>query len=69
MPEIKIKICDECNKELSEESFLIYNISFWNNKTYNVDKIDFLRKNDCALILCSKECIGNYISKIIGGKK
>jgi hypothetical protein len=69
MPEIKISVCDECNKELPEERFLIYNISFWNNKTFEVDRIDFLRKNDIALMLCSKECVGNYISKMIGDKK
>lgn len=68
MPMIKRYYCDNCNKEMPEnKQFLIYCIEFWNKKVNNSQVKNFLGDNDCALMLCSKECIGEYISKLLEG--
>ncbi len=72
MPIYIISECDNCGKELSTaDKFLIYSMSFWNNKNYNVETKDFLSclEKSHALMLCSEKCIGEYISKIINGVK
>lgn len=66
MPEITRSYCDECSTEMNESNrFLIYRIDFWNKADYDKEKRDYLMENDCALMLCSQECIGKYIRKLI----
>lgn len=71
MPVYEITECDNCENTIIKKEknthYLIYSINFWNNKTFNPTEKDFLFDRDCAAILCSKECIGEYLSKIING--
>ena len=71
MPIYEMELCENCNKEMNELEikYFIYKIDFWNNKTCNDDTKNYLFKNGCALMLCSKECIGEYISELINGNK
>lgn len=73
MPIYKIIECDNCGKHITRkndrnEGFLIYSIKYWNKKEYESNKRDYLLHDDCALILCSEECIGKYISKLLKGE-
>ena len=71
MPSYTIDYCENCSENLSEnrnERFLIYKIEFWDNSKYKAVKKNYLRDNACALMLCSKECIGEFLSKLIKGE-
>lgn len=66
MPIIKIDVCDNCKKAMDPEKvFLIYRIDFWDDRKYESRSVNYLREKYCALMLCSKECMGEYISKLI----
>ena len=77
MGSYEIQYCDSCDKEIEldknyrRKSFLIYKISFWNNKTYEEQEIDFMSPLQLGetLMLCSKECIGEYISNLLNNVK
>lgn len=67
MPIYEIRVCDNCNEE-KEIKYLIYKIGYWNIKDYTTEEKDYIRDNDCALMLCSKKCIGEYISNLLSGE-
>ncbi len=69
MPTVKTTYCDNCKKKMEKDGkYLIYDIQFWSNIAYNSLKKNFLNDNGKALMVCSKECIGEYFSKLLDGK-
>jgi len=67
MPVVKIDYCDECEKELDEESkYLIYEVNYWNKKKYIPQTWKFI---DYAAMFCSEECMGKWLGKLIDGEE
>jgi len=65
-----VDYCDECGVELDKKyHYTIYSIRYWDKWKVNSKEKDFILDNDLALLLCSKKCLGDYISDLIDGKK
>jgi len=66
MPTCEINCCDNCGKEMDrDEKFLFYTMEFWHKTRHTSIKKDWLLDNNCALMLCSEKCIGEYFVKLL----
>ncbi len=72
MPVIETHFCDHCGnimKNGHKKPLHIYNIKFWSNINHNIEKKDFLLENNISTVLCSKECLGEFVYTLINGKE
>ncbi len=72
MPVIEKLFCDHCEVEMEnghKNPLHIYRIEFWSNINHNIEKKDFLLENNISTVLCSKECLGEFVYILINGKE
>ncbi len=72
MPIIEKHFCDQCGDEMEnghKNPLHIFDIKYWSNINHKTEKRDFFLENNISTVLCSKECLGEFVYILINGKE